>query len=360
MTGAPIRRRRWASGWGMVLLGGACGCGSARAAGQQTPPGLEEIVVTATRRELALSDAPLAVSVLSERDLEETGVRAFRDYLGFIPGAAFSDVGFADAKITVRGISTDIFSEVRDLTAVYLDEVPITNPGTHLIVQSSINPYLVDIRQVEVLRGPQGTLFGANSMGGTLRILTNRPDPSAFASFAEGTVAAIEHGGETYAVSGMVNVPVANESALRLVGYYEDSGGFIDNVGTGNRNVDAAETVGGRLAAAMPLGDRLSIDLSIVHQERLTDGLNIANISLPAYQQGTHIDESWQDDWTLYNAVLNYDLAFAELMSSTSFVDRYWRAVGDVSGFLDFFGVPTGAITADHSRICKNSRKKSG
>ena len=98
----------------MVLLGGACG--SASAAGQETLQALEEVVVTATRRELALSDAPLAVSVLSERDLQETGVRAFRDYLTFIPGVAFSDVGQADAKITVRGISTDIWSEVRDLS----------------------------------------------------------------------------------------------------------------------------------------------------------------------------------------------------------------------------------------------------
>lgn len=333
-----------------VFLGAGCILGPAAANGQEAPSGLEEIVVTATRRDLVLSDVPLAMSVLSERDIKESGFRAFRDYLSSIPGVAFSDVGLTDAKITVRGISTDIWSEVRDLTAVYLDETPITQPGTHFIVQSSINPYLVDVRRVELLRGPQGTLFGANSMGGTLRIVTNRPDPSGFASFAEGTVETIEHGGQTYAVNGMVNLPVGDASALRVVGYYEDFGGYIDNVGTGREDVDAAELVGGRLAAAIPFNERLSIELNVMHQERRTDGLNLVNISLPAYLHTTQLDEFYDDDWTVYNAVLKFEFAIADVTSSTSFVDRYWRQVNDISGFLEFFDVATGTVTADNAQ----------
>lgn len=327
-------------------------CVAQPATGKPAVEELEEIVVTATRRQLALSDVPLSMSVLSERAIYETGARGFRDYVTLIPGATFSDVGYADAKITVRGISTDIFSEVRDLTAVYLDEVPITNPGTHLIAQSAPNPYLVDIRQVELLRGPQGTLFGANSMGGTLRIVTQRPDPAAFSAFAEASIADIEHGGETYAVNGMVNVPLPRESALRLVGYYEDFGGYIDNAGTGRRDVNAAETTGARLAATIPFGERLSLALSVMHQEHLTDGMNQANIALPDYTQTTHINEYWEDDWTIYNALLTYQLDGAELLSSTSYQDRSWAQIGDASGsgFLALFGFENGTVTAIHEQ----------
>jgi outer membrane receptor protein involved in Fe transport len=330
--------------WHVALIAEAFACATALA---DEP--LEEIIVTATKRETRLVQVPFSLHVISADELARTGARGFRDYMSKIPGASFSDVGYFDAKLTVRGISTDIYSEVRPLTAVYLDEVPVTDPGAHYIVQSPINPRLVDIARVEVLRGPQGTLYGASSMGGAIRVITHAPEFDQRSAFVETNVYSVAHGDLGGDLEGMLNLPLTSRFATRVVGYVTSGGGFIDNVGTAKHDVNADQVLGGRVSGSYLASDRLSIQATISHQDRETDGLGINNISQGRYRQLTMSEEALTDRWTVSNVVLTYELDDGQVISSTSFLDRWWRDVTDISGFLDFFSA-SGTVTADHTQ----------
>lgn len=327
-----------------VLLGFAVGEGGAAESEL-----LDEVVVTATKRPERAVGVPVSIHALSHRDIERNRAQGFRDYLSAVPGVAFSDVGAADAKINIRGVSTDVYSEIRPLTGVYLDEVPVTDPGTHFIIQSPVNPKLVDVERVEILRGPQGTLFGASAMGGAIRTVTNPPDPTRDAVDVGATLANTAHGDSGYELDGMVNVALNANSAVRLVSYLHDLDGFIDNIGTGRDNVNDDLTKGFRLAGLFSVGP-VDLTATISKQSRESNGLNISNISLPRYRQSTRIDEAYDDDWTLYNLVARWASGWGEITSSSSYLERDWLEVSDVSGYLGFFGVDAGTATARHSQ----------
>ena len=112
---------------------------------------LEEVTVTATKRPMGIDEVPFGLTVLGAETLNRAGAREFRDYLASVPGVSFSDGGLADVKINIRGLSTDVFSEIRPATAVYLDDTPLTDPGAHFIVQSPASPELVDIDRIEIM-----------------------------------------------------------------------------------------------------------------------------------------------------------------------------------------------------------------
>ena len=153
-------------------------------------------------------------------------------------------------------------------SALYLDEQPITQGGR------SPDPRLIDIERIEALRGPQGTLYGASSQSGTLRVITNKPDPSGFAAWTEGQVTSVDGGGTGYDVSAMVNVPLVQDKlSLRLVGFAAEDAGFIDNVladsqgGTFDnanvvdKDVNSAETIGGRAALRFDFTENVNATL---------------------------------------------------------------------------------------------------
>lgn len=313
------------------------------------PELLDEVIVTATKRPERAADVPLSIHAISHREIERSRAQSFRDYLSAVPGVAFADVGLADAKINIRGISTDVFSEVRPLTGVYLDETPIADPGTHFIVQSPANPKLVDVSHVEILRGPQGTLYGAGAMGGAIRIVTNPPDPSQDTAEVGGSFLDTSHGGAGLEADGMLNVGFSPDTALRLVSYVHQFDGFIDNVGTGRDNVNDDAIKGWRLAGRYTPG-AADVTATVSRQTRESHGLNISNVSLPRYQQSTRIDESHEDEWTLYNMVARYDFERAQLTSSTSYLERGWQVTSDTSGYLAFFGVDTGTVDGTHTQ----------
>lgn len=338
-----IRLRSWIAGLAPAVVG-AAGFSvphvPAAAAEDRTRPVLEEVIVTATRRPELLERVPLSVHVLTGEELSLRGARNFRDYANAVAGVSFSDVGYTDAKVTIRGVSTDVYSEIRPLTATYLDEVAVTHPGAHLIVQSDGNPELVDIERVEILRGPQGSSFGASAMGGVVRVVTQKPDPARFAGYAETMVSATDHGGLNYGIDGVLNQPLGRNAALRLVGYHRDNDGFIDNVGTGRDDINSSRITGGRLAYRATLGDRAEVFASLLAQSQRTDGLGQENIELDRYTQRTLIDERYDDDWILPNLVITYDLGWADLLSSTAWQERDWLQLADTSGFADFLDAP--------------------
>ena len=198
---------------------------------------IDEIIVTATKREESAQDIPIAVSAINGSTLDDLDVDNFTDYLIQLPGVTAGGSGPGQGTIYVRGVAsttpTLTVAGVAGLApnvALYLDEQPVTQVGRNLDV------YAVDLERVEVLAGPQGTLFGASSQAGTIRLITNKPDfDGLYANISTGL--SFTQGGElSNKVEGVVNFPVTDKLALRAVAYYDRQGGYIDNV-AGTRSV---------------------------------------------------------------------------------------------------------------------------
>ena len=168
---------------------------------------IEEIIVTATRREAELLSVPLSVAVVTSEELEQLGATGFAGYARTVPGLSLTDQGYGGEKHTIRGINLNAnFPEINPLTALYLDEVPIIGSG--VLANYHADPMLVDIERIEVLRGPQGTLFGASAMAGAIRIITRKPDVSRTEGFVDAAVSTTKGAGQGYELHGMFNMPL--------------------------------------------------------------------------------------------------------------------------------------------------------
>src|SRR5438874_9621926 len=188
--------------------------------------GLEEVVVTAQKRTENLQDVPLSITAIGTEKLEQLGVQNFDDYVKYLPSVAYQSGGPGFARVFMRGVSSGDngnHSGPLPSVGVYLDEQPITT------IQGALDLHVYDIERVEALAGPQGTLYGASSEAGTVRIITNKPDLSGFKAGynLQGNTVRGEGG---YVAEGFVNVPLSTNAAIRLVGWAEHDGGFIDNV----------------------------------------------------------------------------------------------------------------------------------
>jgi outer membrane receptor protein involved in Fe transport len=208
------------------ILAAELSCGDNDVACDEPAIELAPIVVTATRRESPIERVPTAVTALSGDVLKAMGAASFADYARSVPGLSFTDIGLGGKHIVIRGVSTGIYGGSDAATAVYFDETPITDgnsgPQTY-----SPDPLLVDIARIEVLCGPQGTLFGSGSMGGAIRIITNQPDLDAWEGFAESTLTDTRHGGLGHDLRAMLNVPLANgHAAVRAVAFHRNTGGW--------------------------------------------------------------------------------------------------------------------------------------
>ena len=192
---------------------------------------IEEIVVTATKRPESAQDIPVAVQALSQETMEQVGISNFDDYLLHLPGVSAGGGGPGQRTIYIRGVasstpnlSTAGVAGLAPNVAFYLDEQPLVQPGRNLDI------YAADLERIEVLAGPQGTLFGASSQAGTVRLITNKPDLTrGYATFKSG-ISSIEDGGASRKFEGMINVPITDKLGLRAVGYLDYQGGWIDNV----------------------------------------------------------------------------------------------------------------------------------
>ena len=192
---------------------------------------LEEVVVTATKQEASLQDVPVAVSALTEESLNQRGVSNFSDYLIELPNVSAGGAGPGQSTMYIRGVASTTpnltTSGVAGLSpnvALYLDEQPMSQPGRNLDI------YITDINRVEVLAGPQGTLFGASSQAGVVRLITNKPDPSGFYGRVQAGASTMKDGEANYNVSAMLNIPLSDNFAIRGVVFTDEKGGYIDNV----------------------------------------------------------------------------------------------------------------------------------
>src|SRR5262245_854218 len=186
---------------------------------------LEEIIVTATRRELNLQDVAQNVTAFTTVDIDKQAFKGTIDIIAALPSVVLNQNQPGRNAIVMRGVSTGARDFRTDSqVAVYLDDQPLTSAS----LQVDITP--IDIERIEVMPGPQGTLFGSSSQTGTMRYITNKPDPSSSSSEADFEVGTTKGGEASYSTSGYVNIPLADNFAVRAVGFYSREGGYTDNV----------------------------------------------------------------------------------------------------------------------------------
>ncbi|MEQ8412276.1 MAG: TonB-dependent receptor [Erythrobacter sp.] len=197
----------------------------------QREGGVQAIIVTAQKRTQDLQDVPISVSAIGEEQLDELNISTFDDYLEQLPTVTAGGTGPGQNQIYIRGLASTTpnlttagVAGLAPNVAFYLDEQPLAQPGRNLDV------YAADIARIEVLSGPQGTLFGASSQAGVVRLITNKPDLSGFDAGFSSSVAFTKGGEESYSAEVMLNVPVTDTFGLRGVVYLDDQGGYIDNV----------------------------------------------------------------------------------------------------------------------------------
>ncbi len=353
-----------------AAVAAAVGAGPGAALAQESS-GIEEITVTATKRgEVSIMDIAGSIQAFDTAAIRNQGLTDMESYTKLTPALTYFGNSTGQGKIFIRGIADapDTFI-VSQSSAVYLDEQPITQ-------SAAVDPRLVDIERVEVLSGPQGTLFGSSSQSGTLRIVTNKPDPTKFEAFADATVKGMSEGGNSWDVSGMVNIPLADDTfAVRLVGFSATEAGFIDNVEgtTGNCealgkcpvggpqfNTDAVEEdwnettiTGGRVSAKWFISDDWSATLGLTTQSVDSDAENTYDPTIGDLELIAFNPDTFEDDWTQYSLTIEGNITDnLTFTSATAYFTRDSKYTQDTTEYAAYFGSFCYYFTATYNIYC--------
>ena len=293
-----------------------------------------EILVTAQFRAQRYAEVPATIGIFSGKDLDRLGADGFEDYLFQVPTASFRDQGNGSNRIALRGVSNVQGSDLgtggtTSTVAVYLNDIAVT--GTDQLP----NLALYDLARIEVLKGPQGTLYGEGSLGGTVRMITNRPDASAFAASGDGTVSFTHGGGTNYRSRAMINIPVMNDVlALRVVGTYEKRDGFVDNTTLDLNNTNKIERYHVRAMLGAQLSDRFSMDLMYVREGNDAEDFPSVTIGAPDLTlRGFSEDRLSYKDSNILSATIKYNLGAAEFSAITGY-STYKRTYTDYNAFV--------------------------
>jgi outer membrane receptor protein involved in Fe transport len=306
---------------------------------------LEEIIVTATKRELTLQEVPLSITAFSGAQLERMGATDFFDYATRVPNLGFgfeADGRFDSRKIGIRGIFGAGLTAIGGTTGFYLDEVP---------VPETMNPRINDLDRVEVLRGPQGTLYGARSMGGTVRLISKQPDMTEYEGRAHAGFSSVEDGDLNWLIDGAVNVPIVdNRLGMRALIYYSANSGVFDRVNTpttpgpafSESDVDDEHYYGTQIAFTWQALDNLTVTPRFIFQRVEADGLPFADIDPESVEQqrNYNIREPGNDTWMLGSVTLSLDTAVGTFVSSTARFDRAISEDEDETEVIAFFFAP--------------------
>ncbi len=310
---------------------------------------LEEVLVTARKRTENLQSIPESIQAISSQQIIQAGIKGMGDYARFIPSLNIVQANPGTAKVIFRGIADAQSTFIAEPSAaVYLDE-------QSLVVTGQPNPRMVDIERVEALSGPQGTLYGASAQAGVLRIVTNKPNPEAFDANFDVSGSYMKEGDPSYDASVMLNLPISDTFAVRLVGFTARDGGFIDNVlGTTPRfelfdNADAVKDdinevnyYGGRISARWFINDDWTATAGIIYQNTESDARSehdpehAGELNVVRFKPEFEYDKQ---DWTQYALTIEGDLGFAEFVSATAYFTRDWEYTQDTSvSYASYFG----------------------
>lgn len=306
---------------GVVLFGGAASAQGTAGKTETSANTLNDIVVTATKRSESVQNIPSAIVALPESFLKETGAQQVADIVKAVPGFAFTQNATGTAVLAIRGIQTGgSYSASQSPVAIYFDEVSLFDPYSSAFI-SPINMF--DISRVEVLKGPQGTLFGAGALSGVLRVITNKPNNSKADAAAEVTAETTKGGKPGYLTNLMMNVPVVEDHlAVRAVGYYNSFGGWIDNVTTGGKNVNRVRNYGGRIMVGWEPIENLDFLATAMKERTQPRELTYENYQGADYVSSNPARQYNDVDTTLYSLTANYTMPWATLTTSTSYLRR--------------------------------------
>lgn len=288
---------------------------------------IETIEVTATKRTESIQDVPVAVTALNGEALENRGIDSFQDYVEFLPNVTFQGTGPGQNEIYIRGAATTqsniMLSSVQALqpsVAFYLDEQPVSMAGRNLDV------YATDIMRVEVLPGPQGTLFGASSQAGTVRMITNKPNHSGFSAGVDTNIGFTKGGEMSNAVEAFFNMTLTDKLAVRVAAYNDRQGGWIDNIQNdpGNGGYIGSAQVISRISGGV-LSDPAAMDANRVN----TDGVSSTDASVVSPQNDALVEDDFND--AIYSG--------ARVGLSYIFNDRWDLLVQHTQQTLDTEGV---------------------
>lgn len=312
---------------------------------------LEQVIVTAQKRQENLQEVPLSITALGTAKLEELRVTDFADYSKFLPSLSYTSLGPGFSRVFFRGVSSGDngnHSGSMPSVGIYLDEQPITT------IQGALDVHIYDIERVEALAGPQGTLYGASSQAGTIRIITNKPDPSKFAAGydIEGNVLDGETG---YLAEGFANLPVGENAAIRLVGWGKRDAGYISNVAADRlyptaeitiNNADRAkedyndvETYGARAALRVDLNDSWTISPTLMHQQQESNGAFAYDPSLGDLKVARYRPEHADDRWTQAALTVEGKIANLDVVYAGSYLKRDVDTESDYSDYSLFYDV---------------------
>jgi outer membrane receptor protein involved in Fe transport len=353
--------------WGRAVI---LGLGAAAAHAQQSPSAdsassatLQDIVVTAEKRSESLEKVPLSIVAYNAETLAETGVEDFSELAARIPGVTLNSAGPGQSSYSIRGIAS--VGGNSPTTGLYIDDTPILPSGGDGAT-ASIDPDLFDLARVEVLRGPQGTLYGASSMGGTVRFITNQPNLNQQEGAVKAEGSYTEHGSGNARLDAMYNVPLIDDRvALRVVGTYKNFSGFIDrdvgvwapnpdvpagfpaypvspnHPGAIVRNVNSEELYSVRAMLKIAVNDAFTITPSIWLQDLQMGGAPDYDIAEgdstgPLIQaRPFNLSEAYSDHFELSNVTMAYDLGWGSLLSTTSYMGRRENTPDDETEALE-------------------------
>jgi outer membrane receptor protein involved in Fe transport len=317
---------------------------------QDTHIGLEEIVVTATKRSMSVQEIPASVQAITAESLAAMGAKNMEDFARFVPSVNVVTYGTGSDTVVFRGAITGSGYIAQSTSSVYLDEISLTTTGN----QPSIR--MVDIERIEALSGPQGTLYGSDSQAGTMRIITNKPVLNEFEAIIDVEGRAGDKSDSSYRGSLVFNIPLVEDRlAARLALYSDRDGGFIDNVFGHTPDVSAiggdlpaefgtldnsdsveenwndAETTGARLHLLWDMSDNWSVNLTGMTQSTESGADNDYDPFVGDLQTVRFQTEWAEDDFDMYSLTLNGDLGFAQLVASANYLDRTFDSYSDIT-----------------------------
>jgi outer membrane receptor protein involved in Fe transport len=320
-----------------------------------------DIIVTAQKRAESLQDVPISITALPTAKLDQLNVTNFNSFAALMPSVTFQTIQPGVTTVYIRGVASGgdgNHSGPLPSVGVYLDEQPITTIG------GTLDVHIYDVARIESLAGPQGTLYGASSEAGTIRIITNKPDPSGFFGKVDGTVESVAHGGIGGKLEGFINIPVSSTIAFRAVGWYQHDAGFIDNVpgsrtfvkpvfgdpgdptvvtstvpgitvnnaGFVKKNYNDVDVVGGRAALQIDLDSNWTVTPTVLAQDQHNHGSfgfdpSVGDLQVQHFYPEYQHDRFIQAAMTIQGKLGNWDLTYAgayldrKINSSTDYTD---------------------------------------
>ncbi|MEA3031405.1 MAG: hypothetical protein QOG13_2730 [Sphingomonadales bacterium] len=314
--------------------------------------GDEVIIVTAQKRSENLQNVPISIQALGTQQLEEQNVSNFQDYTRLMPSISYQTFQPGTTNVYIRGVASGgdgNHSGSLPSVGVYLDEQPVTTIG------GTLDVHIYDIARIEVLRGPQGTLYGASSEAGTIRIITNRPDPSGFAGGFDAELNSVRHGSIGGSLEGFINAPLGDRAAVRLVAWYQHDAGYIDNV-PGTRaflprpggivinnaslvenNFNDVDTIGGRAALGIELDDNWTVTASLFGQDQRSHGSfgfdpSVGDLQVQHFFPDRNHDRFAQAALTVEGKIGSFDLTYAG-----AYLDRRIHSTNDYTDYAEAY-----------------------